>query len=289
MKRKGLRITLVVLLVGVGLGILGFNFRDYFSPESRAIRLLESFDPSDIEEGFLWALDVPDEQLPESIQSRAIAVFDHPDSYTRKRAIEFMFVHAYHGHMTDDDVGRLIAEIAARIDDPSGEVRSAIYSALICMGPRAESAMDDLRHQFDTTDDPRRRWVSAITMDMISPGSMQQEVVAALRDPETCQYPAGSLALYTREDIDVDHITPIAHAALDALVMIETEEAYAGYHDRENLRFGLVMILKDHPELIDLYETYQGKGVDRQLTEIIEDAKPCGKCASCLAKESETQ
>jgi hypothetical protein len=242
----------------------------------RALRLLTSDDSGERREGLIILYQLP-QPLSVEIMPMVIDLLEDGEPDIRCEATCRCWIRARRGAVTDAEAALMVPRLAAFLGDSERVCRDMSCTTLRLLGPRAIEAMDALRDQFETTEDQQFRSRCAIAMDIIAPGSMQEHVLRAVRDPIEGEYILSGLYGYLESQADRRKIELLATAMLDAF---EAEIQRSGDDlggEAPSLLFStledtLVLFLAERPYLMETYNSYLGRGIDSYLERIIEEA-----------------
>ena len=255
--------------------------KDSVPPESeqdRIVRLISSADDAELRQGqeLFFSISSVDERVSVICQ-----LLQSESAHAQKVGIiEIMFEVRSDEGLTDEQIARLVPELLSFLDGE--QIVGSI--TLADMGPPAVAAVEALEHEFDTAQEEDARWAAAIAKDIIVPGSMEQEVFAALMDSEINLHIVCMLHPYGRVD-DVEKKRRLAGVLLDVLVM----EVASGADDFDtemtisDVEFALWSLLRYEPSLLGIYEDSFGRGIDDRINSIIAEAE------SERAKDAESE
>ncbi len=236
---------------------------------AHVVELLTSESRDDQLEGLDLLAELP-RPVPTEVLGPVAALFTSEDWEVQLSAISFTKWGVFHGCFRDEDVPLFAPELVPVLSEGVVNSRSAETILKLC-GPRAASAMEPLREMYMSAESDEVRWTCATTMEVIEPGSMQSTIMAGLRNPDR---PPHVVRLWTymrcASDAQVQAIVPVL---LEALIEEEHRRAPEDRQDViEGLESTLNRALKEHPELLPLYQSYLGKGIDSYIATAIAEA-----------------
>jgi HEAT repeat protein len=268
----------ILLVIGAGVFLFAKPIKTYLH-ERHIMRMLNSDDASKRAEGLGVLVEAGSPTQAEFV-SRANELLRDESTHVRRLASLYMVMAMAHDGIDADALVAVIPNLLTCLDDEDRITYIHAYMALGAAGPRAIDAMAPLRERFETEEDPGRRWRFAETMELVSPGSMWEEALAAMEDPAVMSHAANVLErVYVHRGASAGHMPELATAALDALAA-EVAELGPGVDDWPMERWDnfisleslLVNLLEARPDLLGLYESYRSRGIDPFIESIIAES-----------------
>jgi hypothetical protein len=270
-------IAAACLVIVAGAFIFTKPIKTYLH-ERHVMRMLNSDDPDERFEGLCGIVDCGVPVAP-MFAMKVCDLFDD-DELVRYTAFGFFVSMLAHEGLREEDVPEVITRVIDSLDHDDPRTRRHAASVLRVAGPRATVAMAPLRVRFESEEDVACRWAVAEAMEAISPGLMVDEALASFKDPAAMGHVAALFnRVCVRRDASADYMPEVAVAALDALV---AEVAELGpdvgdwsmerSYNYDALTILLGNLLDARPDLLSLYESYRGQGIDPIIESIITES-----------------